>query len=186
MDVPEALALLLLGLLTPEGLPAVAMEALDAGADDPSLAQLAGLTPFDPREARDLFQQAVAMMRISEPPIRDAALIGARWIAREALGERRALSLACHQLWKLVVDWLWDDFCDDRLTPPLADLAFFVQLHDDLELYQDDPVLRPRIERDIRSELEYVLGDGPKAAHPWSADLEYRTGHGWAPKTNAS
>jgi len=58
----------------------------------------------------------------------------------------------------------------------------FTALSDDWDKYQGVPFLRERIDRDMRGELEWLLGRGPADAHPWSADLVYVNDRGWQVK----
>jgi hypothetical protein len=81
------------------------------------------------------------------------------------------LADACRQLWLIASFDLWEDWKDDRLEAPLNDFSTFTLLADDLERYQDEPLVRERIERHIRSNLRWVLGDGPLDAQLWEGTL---------------
>ena len=75
MDIKEAVAESVLGLLSPERLPGICTRALVDGLDSPSLAALAGesISTLDPVEARQLFVKAIRELRIVTPSPREAA-----------------------------------------------------------------------------------------------------------------
>lgn len=179
MDLALAISLRAVDRLPPERMPAVATDALAAGYDSPSLRVLAGLTNTDPRDTRELFDQAMAELDLASPPIVDAVLDVARYEAERGLAGEIPLVDVVRKIWWLFVDELWTDFTQDRLSPPLDRFGTFAVLSDDWDSYRDVPFIRERIERDIRGELEWLLDRGPPDAYPWSADLEYRKRWGW-------
>ena len=75
LQIAQALWTLELG--EAEKLPGLATRLLTDGYDSPALRELAGLAPFDPRDARDLFQKAQGELGL--PAMGRAEAVG--WVA---------------------------------------------------------------------------------------------------------
>lgn len=72
-----------LGLMLPDELSVVALDALEEGFDSPALRMLAGLSENETAEAWDLFDRALAELRIVKPAKRDAVVALAREVAKQ-------------------------------------------------------------------------------------------------------
>lgn len=90
LDLHATLARLRLGLLRSDDLPGLATEMLAVGWESPRLSELAGLDlgPFDPRDASDLWEQAVSELNLDLPNAEEAVLTLACPIARQVLEGR--------------------------------------------------------------------------------------------------
>lgn len=100
MDLETAFALLETDEIGPESLPGIAAQGLQEGTDSPSLRLLAGIKPFDPRDARDLFNRAMVELGISMQPY-EAAIIAARWLAGQCLNGALSPRDACSRIWRV-------------------------------------------------------------------------------------
>ncbi|MCP4968394.1 MAG: hypothetical protein GY926_24570 [bacterium] len=91
IDLGVAMAQWQLGLLRSDALPDVATEMLVLGYDSPAIVELAGLNlgPFDPRDASDLWPQALAELGLELPSSERALLTLACPIARDVVEGRR-------------------------------------------------------------------------------------------------
>jgi hypothetical protein len=87
------------GVIMPEGLPTIATDLLAHGEDSPQLRTLAGLDlePFDPRDARELFDEVLLenAVRPADPPwrVRAAAHLIANALVANVMTVDRALGL---------------------------------------------------------------------------------------------
>ncbi|GAA2325498.1 hypothetical protein GCM10010431_54300 [Streptomyces kunmingensis] len=89
----------------PEDLPMTAAEALAAGADSPTLCELAGLSrKTDSRDIRDAFEQALAELGIALPDPAPAQRYALRRLAtRFAAGDVSLTELASDTWWEVEV-----------------------------------------------------------------------------------
>ena len=95
LDLPvRALDFDVLGKQPPEDLPDLATEALVGVVDSPSLRELAGTSPRDYQEARDLFRSAMSELGVAVPTEEEALWRCVRHWARDMLdGTRPARSI---------------------------------------------------------------------------------------------
>ena len=136
MQLDEAIVKYVLGLLPATNLPAVGVQALEAGYDSPSLRQLAGIGGDDPDVARKLFIRSVQEIGLIVPTPAEAGLCVARAIAGEVLtgavtpyeGAKR----------------IWDEIC--TRFPDIAELTPFIGLASE---YEDDEQHRDSYSRRI-------------------------------------
>lgn len=94
------------GQVCPEDLPMTAAEALAAGADTPTLRELAGLPrTADPRDIRDAFEQAISEAGIALPDHHLAQRYALRRLAmRFVAGELALAELASDHWWEMEVE----------------------------------------------------------------------------------
>lgn len=135
-----------------EELPAVATDALLRGLDSPSLREAAGVSTSDVREARDLFEAALAELGIEMPDEQ-----GALWL------------LVCDTLQRVVegslqplagAQWIWGHAY--WRTTLEGDLRVFVGLASEAE---DHPAALAEVEVGIREAAAEVLHRGH--LRPW-------------------
>jgi len=113
----RALDRLVLGEQPPEDLPAIATEASVAGIDSPSLTELAGTSPSDYQDARDLFLRAAEELGIAMPTAQDARWRMVRAVALDMVNGRLTPLEASRRIW-----WEgWEELGrPDELSPFVA------------------------------------------------------------------
>ena len=94
-------AQLALGLVLPEELPRVAVDALEAGCDSPSLRVLAGLTMTEIGEARQLFDRVLGELQLRNASRQQAVVQLAKERAREILSGERSPYQGAKEIWQL-------------------------------------------------------------------------------------
>lgn len=127
MEIDEAVAKHVLGLLLVERLPAIGLQALESGQDTPSLRQLAGAERDSPDEIRRSFIRWVgeAGLRVPTPP--EAAVFFATVIAKTVLAGAMTPYEGARQIWgELYVRF-----------PSLQELTPFVGLASDYEGHEE-------------------------------------------------
>ena len=139
MQLDEAIAKFVLGLLSAENLPAIGIQALEAGYDSPSLRQLAGVERCDADVVRNLFAKALQEIGLVVPTPSEAGLSVAKAIAKEVLAGRAAPYEGAKQIWAEVY----------VRFPQLSQLRPFVGLASE---YEDDDIHRDEYIRDIMEE----------------------------------
>lgn len=140
-ELRRALVRLTVGEQPSEELPDLAARALAEGIDAPALRELAGLTPADVREARDLFLLAMEQLGIDVPRSRrDAVQLWAAEILNGTLTPYEGARLIWWHGWNEL------DRPDD-LTP-------FVGLASE---WEDDPIHRTRYEQDILNHARQLI-----------------------------
>jgi hypothetical protein len=158
MDLETAFALLEADQIGVESLPDIATEALAEGSDSPSLRLLAGIAPFDPRDARDLFLMAMHELGIPRPNSHQAALIAARWLATECLNGAMSLEDGCRRIYRIFLLWIADH--------PGSDVPDEIQqlgrIGNFSEYYETPEESFPygggdQVDRELRLELEHWL-----------------------------
>jgi hypothetical protein len=96
-----ALARVSLRLLRRDDFPAIALQALEAGHDSPSLRFLAGLSSAEIDEAFPLFDKAIAELGLSMPPKRAAVTLLARDVARKIVDGAVEPHAGAKDIWRL-------------------------------------------------------------------------------------
>lgn len=135
-----------LGSLLSDDLPRVALEALEAGYDSPSLRQVAGASGADPRDINDLFIRALTELRIQMPSPADAALSLARQIAGEVVQGTISPYEGARRIW-------FDVYVR---FPELTRLRPFVGLASE---YEDDELHREKYSATIMEECRHFLSE---------------------------
>lgn len=96
-----AAAKMALGLISPEDLPSVAVDALEDGCDSSSLRILAGLTKAEIGEARQLFDRLLAELHVPRVSRREAVERLARESAKEILSGEISPYQGAKRIWQL-------------------------------------------------------------------------------------
>lgn len=96
-----AAAKMALGLILPEDLPDIAVEALKDGCDSPSLAILAGLTDTEIADARCLFDRLLTELHVPIPSRQEALEQLSQECAKEILGEKTSPYQGAKKIWQL-------------------------------------------------------------------------------------
>lgn len=117
---------LVLGRQPPEELPSIATHALSAGVDSPSLRELAGTSPSDYQDARDLFLRAIEELGIDVPSVDQARWGCVREWALDMVEGRLSPFVASRRIW-------WEGW-EELDRPPK--LTPFVGLDSE---WEDDP-----------------------------------------------
>lgn len=125
LDFDAAVAEWQLGTLPAEGLPAVAIDALSAGCDTPSLAQLAGMEHATWSEIEPVVARVLVERRRAVPDKEQAVKAVADSIARQMVGGSIGPVIGADRLHKLA--WRVDG------RPAFADLVPFIALWGDLD-----------------------------------------------------
>ena len=94
-------AKVVLGLLLPEDLPGVAVDALEKGFDTPSLRILAGLTKAETGEARQVFDRILAELQVPKVSRREAVERLSRESAKEILSGKISPYQGAKRIWQL-------------------------------------------------------------------------------------
>jgi hypothetical protein len=145
MNIDTILARHVLGLLSVDELPGIALDAIQAGYDSPSLRQLAGTSEHESEEAHRLFTRTIRELELPVPPAPQAGLMLARDTAREVLSG----AITPYEGAKLIWDKVYT-----RL-PELKQLTPFVGLASE---YEDDPDHRDEYSRRIIEKCESLVG----------------------------
>lgn len=145
-------ARLALGEQPTEELPAIATDALLRGLDSPSLREAAGASASDVRDARDLFEAALAELGVEMPDEQDALWI----LVRDTL--QRIVEGAVPPL--AGAQWIWGHAY--WRTTLEGDLRVFVGLASEAE---DHPAAANEMEADIREAAAELLQRGH--LRPW-------------------
>jgi hypothetical protein len=95
-------ASLVLGLIPPDGMPAVAWDALEAGLDGPAIRRLAAFENPTAFQVAEVLPKAKVEMRLTELAPGEAALRLARLLAAEIL-KKGEVALCCAKQF----EWLW-------------------------------------------------------------------------------
>ncbi len=113
MNLSQAVAAFVLGMLPPERLPEIATSALERGIQSTSLSALADATPrADPRELRALFLEAVAELGSPPPSLLEAAETLKQYYAAQVV----AGELPPREGARLIVERVFREV--DELLPP--------------------------------------------------------------------
>jgi len=136
----------ILGNLLTEDLPTLAIEALQAGYDSPSLRQLAASEGSQSDEIRKLFSKALEELKINAPSLTEAGLMLAQDIAKDIVMGRIAPYEGAKRIW-------WDVF---TRFPQLTQLTPFVGLASE---YEDDEQHRGEYSRQIMEESRKLLAN---------------------------
>jgi hypothetical protein len=160
MDLETAFALLEADQIGAESLPQIATDALEKGSDSPSLCLLAGIAPFDPRDARDLFHLAMHDLGIPAPDSHQAALVAARWLATQCLNGAMSLADGCGRIWRIYLLWI-ADHPGSAIPEDIQQLGSVGQF---AEYYETPEHFSPyggsdQMESDARLELERLASD---------------------------
>ena len=131
-DLKLAASKCALGLLRPDDLVQVGVQALKHGFDSPSLRILAGLNASEVEEARRMFDRALSELDLEVPSKRDAVVNLAREIAKEILAGTTEAYYGAKRIWDLTLHASseelpeldsfvyaaseWDDRPEDRVT----------------------------------------------------------------------
>lgn len=144
-DLRAALVRLTVGEQPSEELPDLAAWALVGEVDSPALRELAGLSPAEVREARDLFLAAMAELGVPAPSgsYREMARF---WAAEMLAGSVSPYQGARHIWWRA-----WEP-----LGRP-ADLDVFVGL---ASMWEDDPDRRAMYDEQLLREGERLVSSG--------------------------
>jgi hypothetical protein len=95
-------ASLALGIIPPDGMPAVAWDALEAGLDGPAIRRLAAFENPTAFQVAEVLPKAKAEMRLTELGPGDASLRLARLLAAEIMAHGE-VNLCCAKQF----EWLW-------------------------------------------------------------------------------
>ena len=131
-----------------EELPAIATDALVRGLDSPSLRLLAGTSPRDVRDARDLLWSALDELGIAKPSQTEARWLLVRGWAHDIIANRLAPIDGARRIW-------WDGW--EELGRP-DDLTAFVGLASD---WEDDESRRYQYDQDIREAAARLVDNRP-------------------------
>jgi len=145
MNIDSILARHVLGLLPVNELPGIALDAIQAGYDSPSLRQLAGTSEHDSHEANRLFAKAIRELDLPVPPAPEAGLALSRDIAREVLSGASTPYEGAKRIWDRIY----------TLLPELKQLRPFVGLASE---YEDDIEHRDDYSRRIIEKCEGLIG----------------------------
>jgi hypothetical protein len=147
MNTDTLLAKHVLGLLPVEALPGMALDAIQAGYDSPSLRQLAGASEHDTEEAHRLFGKAIQELGLPIPQAPEAGLTLARDIAREVVSGAIAPYEGAKRIWNQIYTRL----------PELKQLKPFVGLASE---YEDDLDHRDDYSRRIIEKAQSLIDQG--------------------------
>ena len=147
MNTDTLLAKHVLGLLPVEALPGIALDAIQAGYDSPSLRQLAGASEYDTEEAHRLFGKAIQELGLPIPQAPEGGLTLARDIAREVVSGAIAPYEGAKRIWDQIYTRL----------PELKQLKPFVGLASE---YEDDLEHRDGYLRQIIEEAKSLIDQG--------------------------
>jgi len=100
MDLLEAQAFWMLGMLPREKIPGIAQEALEQGLDDPSLRILAGLTEGELDQATSRFEKTLAAMGFKAPEMSGALRICIRAISTQIVNNEIAPYEGARLIWR--------------------------------------------------------------------------------------
>jgi len=160
MDLETAFALFEADQIWVESLPEIAAEALAEGSDSPSLRLLAGMAPFDPRDARNLFLMAMQELGIPRPDSHQAALVAARWLATQCLNGAMSLADGCGRIWGILLLWI----ANHPGSPIPEDIQRLGSVGQFAEYYETPERFFPyagsdQMDRDVRLELEQLASN---------------------------
>jgi hypothetical protein len=103
VDLPLTKALFEQGLIDERRVVDAAVGALELGHDSPSLRLLAGLTPVELDQTRELLTKAAEELALPDRDEVDSVLVAARWLAGEAIAGRHDVAAAigwiAHHTW---------------------------------------------------------------------------------------
>jgi hypothetical protein len=145
LEIAHIVERYVLGVFPVNDLPAVAMKALDAGFDSPSLPQLAGSQGADSDDIKRLFHKILSELDIKMPSQVEAGLSMACDIARDILKGAITPYEGAKQIW-------WDIY---TRFPQLTELRGFVGFASE---YEDDDRHRQEYSRLIVEECKELLG----------------------------
>jgi hypothetical protein len=155
----EAAAFNVLGLLTSEDIPSVAVRALEQGYDSPALQQLAAESTAPASNITPLFARALSELSVSSPERNAARLIVARFYARRILdGTLSPYEGAC-KIWLGPANDALQESEPEQVSSWLK-LRFFIGLASE---YEVDPEHREAYEREIVN-VARELDSDPEAA----------------------
>lgn len=143
MELNKIIARYVLGLLPVDELPTIALDAIQAGYDSPSLRQLAGTGENDTEESHGLFAKAIRELKLPVPTPAEAGLTLARNIASEVLSGAIVPYEGAKRIWDQVYTRL----------PELKQLRPFVGLASE---YEDDIAHRDEYARRIVEKCEIL------------------------------
>ena len=146
MALDEDIRRYVLGEVLVDELPAIAVQALEAGYDSLFLRQLAGAQGCDPQEARTLFTRAIKELKIPMPSAAEAALAAARIIAQEVVNGKVAPYDGARRIWFK----LYTRFPEIQQFVPFVGLA---------SEYEDDEEHRAEYASRILKECKKLLGE---------------------------
>ena len=141
MNIDTILAKHALGLMPVGELTSIAVDAIQAGYDSPSLRQLAGTNEHDTEEVHRLFAKAILELGLRVPPAAEAGLTLAQAIAKEVLAGVVTPYEGAKRIWDQVYTRL----------PELKQLKPFVGLASE---YEDDIEHRDDYSRQIFQKCE--------------------------------
>lgn len=144
LDLSAILNTYVLGDLLADDLPTIAMRAIDAGYDSPSLFQLAASEGYDSQYLQNLFLKVLDELGVSLPAPNEAALLTARSIADDVLNGNFAPYDGAKQIWNRIY----------TRFPELTQLRPFVGLASE---YEDDEKHRGEYERMIIDECKGLV-----------------------------
>jgi hypothetical protein len=155
-----ALCRVVVGELTSDDLPQIAVEALLLGAESPSLAALAGAARCEgPAERRDLLRQALAELGMALPTTREAVATLRDLYAAEVVSGDRAPAAAAHALHEL------REALPHREVSAGDDLGLWVftsahYTYDDCDEEWADPSMRLRVDAEVREACAALVAAG--------------------------
>lgn len=140
MKLLLAQAMMILGILTTDRLPDIAIEALEAGEDSSALRILAGLMQYDITEVHKVFERVLIEMAIPMLTRSEAARMYAVDICVQIVGRQISPLEGANRIWDASI----------RVNDPdFHDLDTFVYAASELE---DRPMDRDFFEREIVKE----------------------------------
>ncbi len=160
MDLEEAVAESVLGLLRPELLPEICTSALMEGRDSPSLAVLAGehAATLDPVEARALFAAAARELDLPIPSRRQAADLLVERAAAAALTGRRSPYEALSRIVREIYDASDGHELDQGYVGDFLGIERLVGLYWDYdELHQPWACSRAELDQEVLQALQAYL-----------------------------
>lgn len=144
MQLKEAILAYALGGPVSDALPAVGLEALEAGYDSPSLRKLAGCGRADPSKmVQELFERSVNELGLVIPAPPEAGLAMAKIVAQDVLSGRYGPYDGARRIWGL-----------RSRFPDLKQLTIFVGLASE---YEDDEAHRDEYVRGIMEECRRLV-----------------------------
>lgn len=145
MELTQAADKYVFGTLLVEELPIIAVEALVAGIDSPSLRQLAGADSSCSEDIKKLFLKTLEELKIQLPSPEEAGLSMARSIAVDVIQGKISPYEGAKQIWVKI----YTPF------PQLTQLRSFVGFASE---YEDDEKHRDEYSRDIVEKCKRLVG----------------------------
>jgi len=165
MSLIELSARYVLGEVFTDDLPALAVDVILQGSDSPSLAALAGVTrDTAPAELRDLFEHALAELRIPVPSKLNAGQILKTILAQRVLDGDLSPQVAAREIVSIYHS-LHKEIKDHQYAGDGFDIANLFGAYHSYDDYHDNPgAARAAIDRTIVEECRRIVATFPLSA----------------------